>query len=267
MILRFLKGSYFLFVLWTLTLGIFPYLATVHLWTLLFHRDETTLAEHRVAILWGRLFIFLMPGWQYQVLGQENLPPPGTAVVVVANYQSGADILALFTLGIQFRWLSKFEVFKLPVIGQAMRWAGYVPVKRGNKASHIEAMEQSAAWLRRGVSMTFFPEGTRSLTGDLLPFKSGAFRLAEAENVAILPVVLCGTRDLMLKKAIVPNRAKIEIRILPAMRRLDAETLDTFIARTRDAITQNLVAYRESRRGATESSLGQSPQKKGGHSA
>jgi 1-acyl-sn-glycerol-3-phosphate acyltransferase len=91
------------------------------------------------------------------------------------------------------KWLSKAELFRIPVMGWLMHLAGDVPVKRGFGPSAIEAMARCREILSRRVSVMVFPEGTRSPTTDLLPFKDGAFRLAVDAGVPILPLALHGT--------------------------------------------------------------------------
>lgn len=201
---------------------------------------KRSLAAHEVATLWGKSVFLMNPGWQVTLEGQNHLPPASKPSVVVANHQSAMDICALFNLGIQFRWLSKASVFRLPLIGQAMQWAGYVPVIRGNKASHEEALELSGRWLRRGVSMVFFPEGTRSVDGVMRPFKSGAFRLADAQGVAVTPVVIQGTKELMRKKSFIPNPSRVRIKVLAPEVRKEGETLEEFTERIRTMMLHEL---------------------------
>ena len=238
-----LKAAHFLTVFWVFTFFCYLWLVVRHARAILFAPEKLTLVEHEVANFWGKSFFALIPGWRYVIHGRENLPPPGEAAVIVANHQSATDILALFTLGIQFRWLSKKEVFNLPWVGGAMRWSGYVPITRGDAESHRRAMLQSAKWLRRGVSMVFFPEGSRSVSGELQKFKLGAFRLAEQEKVAIVPMLLCGTRGLMVKKSIVPNRATIDIRVLEKVHPREDESLDELVERVREIIRVGLETH------------------------
>ncbi len=177
--------------------------------------QKLSFAIHDIAGFWGRGVLSMTPGWSFDLQGQENLPNEHQSFVLVANHLSAVDILALFMIRRQFRWLSKAEVFKLPIIGQAMKLAGYVPIKRGDKTSHLEAMRQSSDWLDQEVSMIFFPEGSRSATGELKPFRIGAFRLAKSNGCPVLPVVLDGTQFMMRKRSIIPKPAKVIIRILP----------------------------------------------------
>jgi 1-acyl-sn-glycerol-3-phosphate acyltransferase len=96
--------------------------------------------------------------------------------VVVSNHESFADILLISHLPWEMKWLSKAELFRIPVMGWMMWLAGDIPVKRGFGPSAVEAMERCREALRRRVSVMIFPEGTRSRTAELLPFRDGAFR-------------------------------------------------------------------------------------------
>ena len=235
--MRLLKGVYF----WTMATTVTSTLWTVCLWqrlqVIVGLRPDDGQGCHRIASLWGRTLVRLMPGWRLEVEGVENLPPPGQAVVIVANHESAADIFSIYFLGIQFRWLSKDSVFKIPMVGNVMRWCHYVPVRRGDPSSHSVAMAQSAGHLRDGVPMLFFPEGTRSKTGTLLPFKTGAFRLAQDTQVPVLPIVLAGTKSLLPKNALVPGKARVRIKVLaPLPPPVAGDDLRDFAARVRAQI-------------------------------
>jgi 1-acyl-sn-glycerol-3-phosphate acyltransferase len=197
---------------------------------------------HNYAVLWSKGIIKVMPWWSIEISGRENLPKPDEAVVIAANHESMADIWGLYCLGVQFRWLSKAEVFKVPLIGRAMRWARYIPIRRGDKGSHSVALDDSAATLKRGIPMAFFPEGTRSLDGNMRPFKIGAFRLADENNVPILPIALKGAGGLIRKGSGLPFPATIKIKILPPTRRLPDEDYEKY-ARRVQLMIQN--AHRE----------------------
>lgn len=170
---------------------------------------------HRIATMWGRSMIYITPGWRVTIEGQEHLPRDGQAAVMVSNHESMCDIFALYFLGIQFRWLSKQEVFRIPIIGHAMRWAQYVPVLRGDTQSQKIAMDLSRRRLDLGVTMVFFPEGTRSIDGRIKEFKSGAFRLARDAKVPIVPVAMLGSSRMLKKGTGLPGKSWIKIRILP----------------------------------------------------
>jgi 1-acyl-sn-glycerol-3-phosphate acyltransferase len=207
---------------------------------------ECSCAMHEVAADWGQAILNMTPGWDYELRGEQYLPRnQGEPFILVANHESAADIGALFATRIQFRWLSKASVFKLPMIGRAMRWAGYVPIKRGNKKSHKDAMEQSAAWLKQGISMAFFPEGSRSHDGNLKDFKPGAFVLAEKTGAGILPIALHGTGQMLAKQSIIPKPAHVIISILEPLRPAEGESRTDFIHRVRQVIANELTKLKQ----------------------
>ncbi|MEY2987178.1 MAG: hypothetical protein RJB13_699, partial [Pseudomonadota bacterium] len=170
---------------------------------------------HSIATLWAKSIVWANPWWTFIIKGSENLPPADLPVVYVANHQSQADILTVFLINRQFRWLAKAILFKIPFLGWAMSAAGYVAVKRGDRRSHVECFRQARQHLERGTSMLFFPEGTRSHDGRLLPFKSGAYKLAKECGVPILPITLEGASNLLPKGSFAPAVATVTITIHP----------------------------------------------------
>jgi 1-acyl-sn-glycerol-3-phosphate acyltransferase len=200
----------------TLLLWVYALCCQSLVWLNVLSRDGKPI--HKIAIIWGRSVMGLMPYWRVVIEGREHLPKDGQAVVMVANHESMTDIWAMYYLGVQFRWLSKDEVFKLPFIGQAMKWSGYVPVNRKNRESGAEAMRQSALRLAMGLPMFFFPEGTRSEDGKIKAFKLGAFKLAQGAGVPVLPIAIHGAGDLFAKGSLIPGSAAVvRIKILPPM--------------------------------------------------
>jgi 1-acyl-sn-glycerol-3-phosphate acyltransferase len=187
---------------------------------------------HQVGVAWARCIIAMNRSWQVDSVGRENLPSPGQSVVYVANHLSQTDILAIFSLGMDFRWLSKDSVFRIPFLGWAMHAIGYVPVNRRSRSSQKRAIEISRNHLLAGTSMFFFPEGTRSPDGRLRRFKMGAFQLAAETNCSIVPIILVGTERLLPKGSITPGDASIVIRILPAVTKATEESIDAFAERS-----------------------------------
>ena len=113
----------------------------------------------------------------------------------MSNHESFVDILLISHLPFEMKWLSKAEMFKIPVVGWLMTLAGDIRLTRGEISSATDAMKQCADRLERRCSVMIFPEGTRSPTGELGKFKNGAFRLAIDTGVPILPVAVHGTRS------------------------------------------------------------------------
>ena len=202
---------------WTIVplLTVFFATLTVLMTPLAMAIDKRRNLLHKIASAWARSIAKCNPWWTFEVVGLENLPPDGMPVVYVANHQSQADILTVFLLNRQFRWLAKDSLFKIPFLGWAMSAAGYVSVKRGDKRSHIACFRKSREHLENGTSMLFFPEGTRSRDGSLQTFKSGAFRLAHDMNCPIVPITLEGANELLPKGSIVPAVATVRMTIHP----------------------------------------------------
>lgn len=238
--LKYFLAGYFWILFIVTTVVLFLWIGIVRLFYLAYKPERVTEACHDVAVTWGRTLFALGPAWSHEVRGRENLPKGGKPYIMVANHTSSADIWALFLVGGQFRWLSKDAMFKLPAVGPAMRWAGYVSVTRGNRNSQAQAVEKSREWLRRGISMAFFPEGTRSEDGRVKEFKGGAFKLAIEENLEIVPIVLRGTRDMLVKNSGFPKKAHLDIEILPPMRAVPAEEMRIFAERVRQVIADGL---------------------------
>jgi 1-acyl-sn-glycerol-3-phosphate acyltransferase len=140
----------------------------------------------------------LTPYWRFSYRGTMPVDPR-RPYVVVSNHESFTDILLISHLPWEMKWLSKAELFRIPFMGWLMYLAGDVPVKRGFGPSAVEAMAKCREILARKVSVMIFPEGTRSSTMDLLPFKDGAFRLAIDAGVPILPLALHGTSTALRK--------------------------------------------------------------------
>ena len=173
----------------------------------------------RVNYVGGRIFRWIglwttwtTPRWHFSVRGT---PPadPRLPYVVVANHESFADILLLCHLPWEMKWLSKIEMMRIPFVGWSMWMANDVPVKRGRAVSVREAMAACRTRLGQRCSVMMFPEGTRSLTEALLPFKDGAFRLAIDAGVPVLPLAIHGTRNAIAKHdwRINPATAVVEI--------------------------------------------------------
>ena len=169
----------------------------------------------------GRMFrlaavtaVAINPLWRFRTSG-VRIEDPRRPYVVVSNHESYADIFLISHLPWEMKWLSKDAIFRLPFMGWMMRMAGDVEVVRDNPASRAKSLEGMRDRLRKRVSVMIFPEGTRSPTEQLLPFRDGAFRLAIEEGVPVLPLVVAGTRNAMAKHSFVFNRARAEVRVLP----------------------------------------------------
>ncbi len=134
---------------------------------------------------------------ELEVHGRENLEP-GRTYLVMSNHQSHYDIPVLFAvLGGSIRMIAKQELFKIPVFGGAVREAGFISIDRSDRARSVESLAIARRALASGVHVWIAPEGTRSRTGKLLPFKKGGFNLALDAKLPILPITIDGTKDIL----------------------------------------------------------------------
>jgi 1-acyl-sn-glycerol-3-phosphate acyltransferase len=144
------------------------------------------------------------------VHGREHVLP-GKTFLIMSNHQSHYDVAVIYyVLGSGIRMVAKRELFEVPVFGRAMRAAGFISVDRGNKESAIASLDDAKQKLGDGIPMWIAPEGTRSPTGELLPFKKGGFFLAMATGAPILPVSIRGTRDVLRAKGL-RSRPGVEV--------------------------------------------------------
>ncbi|MGQ9843090.1 MAG: lysophospholipid acyltransferase family protein [Spirochaetota bacterium] len=195
--------------------------------------DKRLRLLHLFTCFWGSLYTYIMPPWKIKVEGrkkiQNNVP-----YVFVSNHQSQLDILVAFRLYKHFKWVSKAEIFNVPVIGWNMFLNRYVRLFRGVKESAARMMQDCEMHLKEGSPVFIFPEGTRSPDGHLKEFKLGAFILAKNLNVPILPVIIEGTR-FALPKYSIDYHGQHQI----IMRVLDEITPDTF----KDMTVEQLAQY------------------------
>lgn len=130
--------------------------------------------------------------------GLDSTDPTARTYVVMSNHQSHYDVPVLYyVLGGRLRMVAKTELFALPVFGRAIREAGMIEVDRKNRTRAIASLGTAKRQLEAGTHIWFSPEGTRSTTGELLPFKKGGFVLAMEMSAPILPVTIQGTRDVL----------------------------------------------------------------------
>jgi len=161
---------------------------------------------------WSR-WILRAAGTPVVVEGRERIPHSGP-VVYASNHSSMFDIWALSAaLPGSTRFVAKQELARIPLLGPAMLRAGHVIIDRSNRARAFEAYEQAARTVRGGISAIVFPEGTRSRSGELLPFKNAPFGLAIAAQVPVVPVYVDGTFRILPKGAWRLRRMPIRIRI------------------------------------------------------
>ncbi len=177
--------------------------------------DKGRRVVHELSRVLVRIFFFVPPRWRQRVIGLEYVDR-SKQYVIVLNHNTVIDIPALYCVPLNFRWVSKREVFKVPFFGQFLVLHGDICIDRGRAAEAMEQLlRQGRMWIRRGASIAIFPEGTRSKDGEIHRFKAGAFTLAKEAGVEILPVVLHGTKTLVRKNLLFNWGNRITLRVLP----------------------------------------------------
>ena len=153
-------------------------------------------AGRYVAKPWGRIVLWITPV-SVSRLGQLQIEA-GQSYVVVANHQSIYDILVIYGyLPLDFKWVMKIELRKMPFVGFACEKMGHIYVDRRNRKASIQAMDVAKDQLVNGTSVFFFPEGTRNNGEQLKSFKKGAFKMARDLQLPILPVSISGANRVM----------------------------------------------------------------------
>ena len=198
---------------WTITvLVVFlgtPIVAVIYACTAPF--DPGRYAAGRAFRVVGVTALRLNSLWRFRTRG--TLTDARRPYVVVANHESYADVFLISCFPWEMKWLSKDTMFNIPCMGWMMQMAGDIKLVRGNRDSAADAIMQCRDRLKKRVSVMIFPEGTRSRSWDMLPFKDGAFRLAIEAGVPILPIAVAGTRFAMAKGTFrfLPARAMAQL--------------------------------------------------------
>ncbi|MEI7490491.1 MAG: lysophospholipid acyltransferase family protein [Bacteroidota bacterium] len=200
---RFLASCYFWFELFFISGLLFPASFLIFLLTFLFDRRLVVL--HQFTCFWSFIVLKANFMWRISVVGREKIDKHET-YVIVSNHQSGADIIVLFLLWNNYKWVAKRSLYNFPFIGWNMWLNRYIVIDRGKKSSMVKMMNDAAKTLRSGSSVMIFPEGTRSKDGRLQPFKTGAFHLALETGRPILPVVITGTSMAIRKGGFLVNK-------------------------------------------------------------
>ena len=161
--------------------------------TVLFDRQRSVL--HHASRFWAKA-IYAWPLWRVKVEGREYIEK-GVPYVVTVNHQAMLDIPLMYVLPFNFKWVSKREVYKIPIFGMVLWMHGDIAIERGATSSTKKMVHEADEYLKAGTSVIIFPEGTRTKDGRVHRFKEGAFLIAKSAGVGILPCVIEGTGSLM----------------------------------------------------------------------
>ncbi len=188
---------------------------------------------HGIARAWSRSVLFVA-GVKTRVEGLKHLKGQGP-IIICSNHASQFDIPVLTALlPVQFRFVVKEELFRIPLFGLAMRRAGYIPINRKGGKAAMASLKRAAETVKKGTSVVIFPEGTRSPDGRLRPFKTGAILLGLKAGRPFVPVGISGSHRILPKGEVLPKGGEVVVRIgrpMEAPSRLDAKGREELVAR------------------------------------
>jgi len=230
--LRLLKAAWILF--WAILLTLILFFPIV-IAALLGKRGDA--AFHGTQIYaW---LILKVCGIRLKVRGKENIEPC-QRYVILSNHASYFDPPALvLALGLQYRWVIKKELRKVPLFGLALETSRNLFIDRSKGSDALESIKRGVNQLPDGTSILMFPEGTRSWDGKLLPFKKGGFVIARDGQLPILPVTICGSHQRLPKGSAAFRSGEIEVVIHPPMASGELP-LDDLMTDVRNSIASSL---------------------------
>ena len=193
------------------------YFAMLFFTVVLYPFDRQRRVVHAQCFWWADVVVAFNLYWKVSVSGLENIDHNKT-YVIVANHRSLADIVMMYKTRMQFKWVAKESLFTVPFVGWSLALAKHIKLERGNFSSIKKVYRDAAMWLRSGMSVLFFPEGTRSETDEMKEFQNGAFKLAIREKMPVLPVSIEGTGDAIPKGSwIFTAKVPATVKVLPAI--------------------------------------------------
>lgn len=199
------------------------------------------LVHRYCAVPWAKV-VLRVCGVKLKVEGLKNIERAGP-YIYMSNHQSYFDIFALLVgLPVNFKFLLKQELMKIPLLGITMRQAGYINIDRGDPRKAVKSMNSAAERIRNGSSVLIFPEGTRSEDGRIGTFKKGGFHLALKSGCDIVPVTIVNSKGIVPKGNLRVNRGTIDMNIgrpIP-VKDYSKKDINKLIERTRDSVIRNM---------------------------
>jgi 1-acyl-sn-glycerol-3-phosphate acyltransferase len=193
------------------------------------------------AVPWAKVVLWVC-GVKVEVKGLENVDS-GVPRVYATNHQSYFDIFALFAcLPVNFRFVLKQELMRIPLFGFAAKRSGHVALDRTDHRKAVKSMNEAAEKMERGASMLIFPEGTRSEDGRLQPFKNGGFRLALKAGFDVVPVAIINSRNIVPKGSLRINKGAFGLNIGKpiSVKDYSKKDVDKLMKAVREAITSQM---------------------------
>ena len=236
-----------LYYLFTLLQVTFFFILSIIVLVITYPFDKSRRWVHECSrcICW--LLFGVPPRFKRTIDGLENIDK-NKSYVMVLNHNSGVDIFAAYKIPLNFRWVSKREVFRVPFMGPLLTIHGDIPIERGNPSKAMaKVLSLGKLWLGRGASVAIFPEGTRSKTGEINRFKLGAFNLAKEAEVEILPVVMTGTNKMFRKGWLMNWTNHVAIRVLKpiSVEQVAATDVKDMAQQVHDSMVEALAELRE----------------------
>ena len=206
--------------------------------------DPKRKAIHAFSGFWGLHYFRLNPLWKAKyecdAVTDKNQP-----YIIVSNHQSMFDICIMYKIRLVFKWVSKAEVFNMPFVGWLLKMHGDILINRGDRSGTKNMLNKARSWIEKNCSICLFPEGTRSSTGRVNPFKEGAFMIAKLNKLPVLPVVIEGTCDMLPPRgATFGGKATARIRVLPV---IPAETVSNMTTKDLSNLLYNIISEEHKR--------------------
>ena len=236
-----------LYYLFTLLQVTFWFVVSIIVLIITYPFDKSRRWVHECSRIICTTLFGVPPRMRRTIKGLENVDKSKSYVMVI-NHNSGFDIFAAYKIPLNFRWVSKKEVFYVPFMGPLLYIHGDIPINRGNAAAAMaKVIEDGKLWIKRGASVAIFPEGTRSKDGEIHRFKAGAFNLAKEAGVEILPVVMTGTNNMFRKKWLINWTNHIAIKVLKPVPVEEVAALEAkeLAANTQQRMIEALAELRE----------------------
>lgn len=211
--------------------------------------DKRRVVVHRISKWITDVVFGLPPHMGRDVIGVENIDK-NQAYVICINHMSMMDIMSIYPLPLIFKWVSKREVYRIPLVGRLLYMHGDIVINRSNPKEAMQFVHtQGLKWLKKGASISIFPEGTRSKDGEIHNFKAGAFILAKDAGVPILPVVVEGTNT-MRKGSWMNWRNRVTIKVLPPVskERVEEASIKEVMAEVHEAMVTSLAEIRANKK-------------------
>ena len=217
-------------------------------WLATFWWDKRRVATHMMGTFWAWHYQSLIPFWRLRLEGREKIPWK-RPVIMVANHRSLVDILALYKLRRPYKWTSKDENFRLPFVGMVLSLTNSIRIKRESLRSGAQFLSQAEREIALGSSILLFPEGTRSKTMEMRPFKEGAFLLAKRTGCGVIPIVHTGSEKTFGREGswIFKGKAHIYIRVLDEIPASQVEKMEVkeLMMLTRELMEEGIAKLEE----------------------